>query len=91
MKRFRTTARLGSVTLVLAVGMVAQSDPNRPATGDPNATTGTTRYDGRTDDGFNLGWLGLVGLLGLAGLRKGHTHSHTDRTADVRHTGTSRV
>lgn len=50
-------------TALIAVPVFSQTD--RPA----DMST-TARADDRSDDGFNMGWLGLVGLAGLAGMRR---------------------
>ncbi len=67
MTHFTSIIRSGLLTVTLiALPGLAQTDPNRPA----DTSSNMTRTDNGSDDGFDMGWLGLVGLAGLAGLTK---------------------
>ena len=43
------------------------------------AATADSSYEGRDDDGFDLGLLGLLGLAGLLGLKRKDIHHGNPR------------
>lgn len=43
------------------------------------AATADTTYEGRDDDGFDVGLLGLLGLAGLLGLKRKDDHRGNTR------------
>jgi MYXO-CTERM domain-containing protein len=72
MQMNRPTGALRAVTLALILGAVIAP----PATAQTNADNDRMRAE-RSDEGFDLGWLGLIGLAGLLGLRKKDRYNTT--------------
>lgn len=86
MKRLFQAVRLTAVTLAIAAGTSGMAFAQQGGTGTGGGTTGGgtgtggTTQDTRSDQGFDLGWLGLIGLAGLIPLfvrRNGHTNTHS--------------
>ena len=75
--------RIGVLSFSLILGTAALAGAQGAAPGgDGGVKTTDTRdsgvrtTDGRTDRGFDWGWLGLAGLLGLGGLMRGKRDAH---------------